>query len=356
MQSTSETELTAILSNNKKALDKIALDFLPSSHSESTIAKLYDMMRDYPLRGGKGIRGTLCILWCELFGGNREDALTTAAALELFQNWILIHDDIEDESDMRRGSPVLHKKYGVPLSINAGDALHGKMWQLLLKNRDNLSEEMTLDILSQFSEMLNETTEGQQIELAWNSEGNWTIEEKDYLLMVTKKSSWYTCIIPSRLGLILSRAKLGTKSNPDLLEKLVPTGRDLGISFQITDDILNLTASESKYGKEILGDLYEGKRTLMLIHLLRNSSPSERQEIVRTLSKPRSAKSDSEVKQIFQLMKQKGSIDYAKQIALQYYKRSLESFERIPVGDSSSSKAAKNTIKQLYEYLARRDY
>jgi geranylgeranyl diphosphate synthase, type II len=352
MMASSKDELIALLSENKAELDQIALNFLPANHSNPSIDSLYRMMRDYPKRGGKGLRGLLCILWCQLFGGTRDNALITSAALELFQNWILIHDDIEDESDLRRGSPALHKKYGIPLSINAGDALHGKMWELLLHNRDKLGDAVTVSILSEFCNMLNETTEGQQMELDWTVTNNWKIREEDYFLMVTKKAAWYTCITPSRLGLLIS----GNRKKAEIFDQLNGMGTNLGIAFQIVDDILNLTASQDKYGKEILGDIYEGKRTLMMIDLLRKVSLSEKDEIISILSKPRSQKSESEVSRIFTMMKAKGSIEYARSVALRFYQKSNESFENMIKGESLNENDTSHTMKLLFEYLAKRDY
>jgi geranylgeranyl diphosphate synthase, type II len=351
----STDELLALLSSNKAELDRIVLDFLPKVHDEESISQLYEMMSDYPRRGGKGIRGLMCVLWCELFGGDREDALITASALEIFQNWILIHDDIEDESDLRRGSPVLHKKYGVSLSINAGDALHGKMWELLLKNRSRLGDATTLSILSEFCTMLNETTEGQQMELSWTTENDWSINENDYFLMVTKKSAWYTCITPSKLGVIISSHK-SAPPNKELLDLLVATGKHLGIAFQIIDDVLNLTASQAKYGKEIRGDIYEGKRTLMLIHLLNQSSADDKAKIVSIMAKPRSLKTETEVNWVIDKMESSGSLEYARSVARDYYEKSIEWFDRITRGLDSSRSETKQTIKLLYEYAAQRDY
>ncbi|MGI0079945.1 MAG: polyprenyl synthetase family protein, partial [Nitrososphaerales archaeon] len=307
--------LAHLLSGNKKELDRLVLDFLPRIHESPAISSLYEMMREYPRRGGKGVRGSMCLLWCELFGGRRKDALVTAAALELFQNWILIHDDIEDESDLRRGLPALHKKYGISLSINAGDALHGKMWELLVYNKHLLGAELSLKILSEFSTMLNETTEGQQMELSWTTHAKWDITEKDYLLMVTKKAAWYTCISPSRMGVTLASAAWGQRDYENLLTRLIRLGTDLGIAFQIVDDVLNLTAEPKKYGKEILGDLFEGKRTLMLIHLLDHCSNLERSRVIAALSKPRQKKSRNEALKVFELMKRYSSIEYAKAAA-----------------------------------------
>ena len=357
-QQIGSAKLLELLSANKKELDSIALNFLPKTSQDKQISTLYDMMRDYPSRGGKGFRGSLCLLWCELWGGKRENALLTAAALELYQNWILIHDDIEDASDLRRGLPALHKKYGIPLSINAGDALHGKMWELLLSNQEKLGEEITLQILREFSTMLNETTEGQQMELSWNALQDWEISEPEYFLMVTKKSAWYTCISPARIGTILASASPIQESHErtKILEQIVEMGTNMGIAFQIVDDVLNLTASQDKYGKEILGDILEGKRTLMLIHLLSSCEDFEGKKIASIMSKPRTEKDPSEVEEVFNLMKKTGSVQYASELAHRHAQRGLAIYESLCHSYGLESSKTFETTRLLLEYLVKRDY
>lgn len=342
-------------------IDDAILNFLPTNTDTKEIQTLYEMMRDYPSRGGKGLRGSICLLWCELFGGNKDSAIVAAAGLELFQNWILIHDDIEDGSEMRRGLPALHRKFGVELAINAGDALHGKMWELLLTNQKIAGAQLTLDLLSEFSKMLDETTEGQQMELSWNFGNDWNIKEKDYLLMVTKKAAWYTCITPSKLGVLLSGTK-NTNGRPQVLnlqstmKKIENFGAHLGIAFQIVDDVLNLTADESKYGKEILGDLYEGKRTLMLIHLLETVSEDRRREIIEILSKPRQCKTADEIKFVFNLMNESGSIEYAREVASTHSELAMKLFDEITSSQSSVNLQVRDQTRNLLEYLTSRDY
>jgi geranylgeranyl diphosphate synthase type II len=350
--------LLDLLTRNKKELDAIALKFLPASSPNKEIATLYQMMRDYPSRGGKGFRGSLCLLWCEMCGGEREDALITATALELFQNWILIHDDIEDQSDLRRGHPSLHRKYGIPLSINAGDALHGKMWELLLSNQMSLGDLISFEILREFSRMLNETTEGQQMELSWTASNKWEITEPDYFAMVTKKSGWYTCISPCRLGAVLgSRSKnMDIVRKQRILQELVQMGTDMGIAFQIVDDVLNLTASQERYGKEILGDIFEGKRTLMLIRLLSTTNASDRKKIISILSKPREDKTLEEAKIVFDLMKKKHAIEYASEIAQKYARSGLTIYDNLCKECGLLSAKSYETIRLLLEYLIKRDY
>ncbi len=358
-QKTETVKLIELLRSNKQQLDRIILDFLPTKSKTAEINEMYEMMRDYPSRGGKGLRGTACLLWCELFGGNRVNALTTAAALELFQNWILIHDDIEDQSDLRRGQPALHRKVGVELAINAGDALHGKMWELLLKNRNVLSPVVTLNILTEFAMMLNLTTEGQQMELSWCKQNRWDMNEKDYFQMVTKKSAWYTCITPARLGVLVAAERnkqVGVHDFNRLLSDLVDFGTKLGVSFQIIDDVLNLMGEESKYGKEILGDIYEGKRTLMLIHLLAESTDAQKRKIIQIVSRPRSKKTLDEVRSVFDEMKDRGSLRYATNTARKLSEQALTQYESICTEHGVRTSRHYKTVRSLVEYVTSRDY
>jgi geranylgeranyl diphosphate synthase, type II len=131
-------------------------------------------------------------------------------------------------------------------------------------------------------------------------------------------------------------------------------GGHLGIAFQIVDDILNLTADESKYGKEILGDLYEGKRTLMVIHLLQTSNASDKTKLVDLLSRPRQNKTASEMKWIFEKMQDSGSIDYARRVAAQHSGLAMDRFSKMTL--SSPETAALEQTRSLLEYLTSRDY
>ena len=308
---------------NKDEVDRFILDFLPKRGEVKEIQMFYDIMKDYPSRPGKGLRSSLCILTCEAFGGIREKVIRTAAALEVFQNWILIHDDIEDSSEMRRGQPVLHRKVGVPIAINIGDALHAKMWELLIGNQKSLGKDKTIELVNEFVRMVNETTEGQHIELSWVTNNDWNQNEEDYYFMVNRKTSWYTCISPCRLGATIANVK------KNKLDTLIPFGSKLGIAFQIQDDILNLKGDEKKYGKEKGGDIMEGKCTLMLIHLINKSDTDDRIKVLEIMRKTRSNRTASEVDDVLKLMVKYGSIDYAKLKAEEYACESKKHFKEI---------------------------
>ncbi len=134
--------------------------------------------------------------------------------------------------------------------------------------------------MAEFARMIDETTEGQQMELRWVVENDWGMSEADYYLMCTKKTSWYTVISPMRLGGFVAGAP------PSSVESLVEPGKKLGVGFQIHDDVLNLSAG-SKYGKETADDLLEGKRTLILIKLLSAANPQDKARIVEIFSMSR---------------------------------------------------------------------
>jgi geranylgeranyl diphosphate synthase, type II len=242
---------------------------------------LFDLILDYPLRGGKALRPTLSIATCLGLGGRLEAILPTAATLELYHNAFLIHDDIEDESLWRRGRPTLHVDHGIPIAINVGDAMMSLSLQPLLDNVDQVGLGSALRILQAIARMTRQTVEGQARELEWVRSNAWQLNDADYLAMVELKTSWYSFITPLQVGAIAAGAR------PEQLASLEPLGRHLGAAFQITDDLLNLRADPEDYGKEIGGDLWEGKRTLMLLHTLRHAAPVDQCRALQILAKRR---------------------------------------------------------------------
>jgi geranylgeranyl diphosphate synthase type II len=270
---------------------------------------LYELVADYPGRGGRLLRPSLCIATARAFGGRMEDALTTAASIELLHNALLIHDDIQDESERRRGKPALHVLHGLPLAINAGDAMMVLSFRPLLENWQSLGPAVALRILQDSERTSIESAEGQALELGWRRDNVVDVREADYLQMVLKKTCWLTAIYPSRVG-----ALIGTGGGIDL-EPFIRFGFFLGAAFQIQDDVLNLMGDEAAYGKELDGDIHEGKRTLMLIRLLELCEPDEKARLVELLGLPRQERTVEHVRWIRARMDAYGCIDYARQLA-----------------------------------------
>ena len=294
------------------------LQALPVRHDHPDLNAFYGLLRAYPLRRGKLLRGRLLVLSAEAFGAPLAVAIELAAALELFQNWVLVHDDVEDGSDERRGEPALHRTAGVPVAINVGDALHVYMWDLL--HRIDLPAAAAAGVREEFLNTIHRTAEGQHLDLTWVAGGRLDVTEEDYLRMVVLKTARYTVTAPLRLGAIAAGL-----APP---EAFASAGADLGAAFQIRDDVLNLTPASEGYGKEFAGDLYEGKRTLVLAHLFARASAAERRVLADGLTKPRGRRTREDVDAILALIHRHGSLAYAQARAEALARSGLEALER----------------------------
>lgn len=269
---------------------------------------LYELLADYPRRGGKMLRSSLCIAMARATGAEIEDAIATAVSIELMHNALLVHDDIEDESVERRGTPTLHALHGIPLAINAGDAMGLLSLRPLKENLHRLGIATALRIFEETERMAWESAEGQALELGWQRDNRADVSDEDYLQMVLQKTCWLAAIHPLRVGcLIGARGRLP-------LDPLIRMGFFFGAAFQIQDDLLNLEGGAA-YGKEINGDLHEGKRTLMIIHALRDAKAAERRRLSRFLSEPRSARAASDIAWVRALLERSGAMKHARTVA-----------------------------------------
>jgi geranylgeranyl diphosphate synthase type II len=203
----------------------------------------------------------------------------------------------------------MHVNEGVPIAINVGDMLSMLAMRPLLDNREMLGPDLSLRILEETERMARESAEGQALELGWRRDNVTDVAEADYLLMVLKKTCWLATIHPSRMGSLI-----GAQGALDL-DRCIRFGFFLGAAFQIQDDLLNLEGDATAYGKELGGDIREGKRTLMLIHLLEKASEPERDRLRSMLGRPREARSESDVRWVLERMDAYGSFDYARQVA-----------------------------------------
>jgi geranylgeranyl diphosphate synthase type II len=282
---------------------------------------LYELLADYPQRGGKMIRSSLCIAMARTTGATVDEALASAASIELMHNALLVHDDIEDASHERRGTPTLHALHGVPLALNAGDAMGLLSLKPLKDNFHRLGLATALRIFEETERMAWESAEGQALELGWTRDNRTDLTEEDYLRMVMKKTCWLAAVHPMRVGCLI-----GTRGRAPL-DPLVPIGFFLGAAFQIQDDLLNLGA-ERAYGKEPNGDLFEGKRTLMIIHTLRRARGVRRRELVAFLARPRAARSPAQVARVRALMDATGALDGARTVARALAGAALFEFDR----------------------------
>ena len=339
-----DADLLETMQGCKRRVREELEDMIPKREPK---ADLYDLMRDYPSREGKGLRPTLTIATCCALGGRAEDAIRTATALELFHNGFLVHDDISDESTHRRGQPTLHEAYGVGLAVNTGDAMNLLAIDGILSNLPTLGLARTLGLIHEVIHMCRESLEGQAIELGWIRNQIVPEHDEDYYMMSTKKTGWYTCISPCRLGAVCAG-----ETDPHILDRFNEVFRLVGIAFQIQDDVLNLIGEEALYGKEPLGDLLEGKRTVMLIHLFRQADPATRARLHEIIRLPRLNKTQRDAEEILAAMEKFGAIEYAIELADQLAHAGVRRFEedltRLPENE------AKAVLRQIANYVTTR--
>lgn len=347
-------ELTSLAEIQESFLNRLgyyrekSLDFLLEAIPNREPRKyLYDLVPAYPIRGGKGFRPSLCLSACKIFGGTEEQAMNSAIALEMLHNAFLIHDDIEDESDDRRGKPTMHAQYGIPIAINLGDAMNVLSLSPLMKNLKTLGTDLSWSVFQEIEHLVLESVEGQALELGWRKDNQCKLDDDDYLRMVLKKTCWYTCIHPIRIGAII-----GSKGavNPDVFNRF---GFYLGAAFQIQDDLLNLEGDSEKYGKEICGDILEGKRTLMLIRLLNVCTKTEHKKLANYLNKPRKKRTREETNWVMERMYHYKCIEYGKAAAGNLAGAALKEFYSIFGGFPDSPE--KQFLLNMILYMINRD-
>jgi geranylgeranyl diphosphate synthase type II len=282
------------------------LDAMPDGEP---VQWLYGPMREYPSRPGKALRPALCMSAGRVFGGSADDLLGIAVAIELLHNAFLVHDDLADGSEMRRGRPTLAAKYGFAAALNAGDGLAVVSGQVLRRATRRLDRDLADLVWAEFDTMAMRTLEGQATEAGWQLDNVEELRPEDYLELIMHKTCWYTTIHPLRVG-----AMVGSRGTAELAP-LVRFGFHFGAAFQIRDDMLNLVGDERMYGKEILGDLYEGKRTLPLVHLMANSRGADRDLVRDYVRRSREERSPDLVRTVRELMDQYGSIQFTTEFA-----------------------------------------
>jgi geranylgeranyl pyrophosphate synthase/uncharacterized protein with NAD-binding domain and iron-sulfur cluster len=282
---------------------------------------LYALVKDFIGRSGKGLRPALCVATARALGGRAEDAFPAAAGIEMLHNAFLVHDDIEDGSDSRRGMDTMHRRAGVPIAVNTGDAMNALAMRLFRKSGEQLGPVAALRIFDEVDHLIVETLEGQAMELGWVRDNDLTVGADDYLRLVLKKTAWYSFIHPMRIGALVAN---GDDRNLSRFDRF---GYLIGLAFQITDDVLNLNGNVARYGKEINGDLWEGKRTLMLTHALGNANRTDRAWIGEFLTRPRERRLPREVLRLHQLIAGGGSIQWAQQSAAAFAKAAAREFD-----------------------------
>ncbi len=312
---------------------KFALHF-EQPHFPAEPASLYEPNEYFLKLGGKRIRPVLCLMGCELFEEIKEDGWHAAAAIELFHNFTLIHDDIMDKAPLRRGMATVHSKYGENTALLAGDVMLVTAYEHLNK----ISPEYLPTILRLFNTTAKQVCEGQQYDMDFEKAAS--VQFDEYLRMIELKTS-VALAASLKIGAILGGAG---ERNQNLLYEF---GKKLGIAFQVQDDYLDAFGDPEKFGKQVGGDILANKKTFLLIHALEVASPSQRKELQDLLDGNRKAKVEK-VLEIFHACK---ADEWVLQVKNKYLDEAMDHLEDIAV--LSKRKAP---LKELAHFLVKREY
>ncbi|MDR2672686.1 MAG: polyprenyl synthetase family protein [Coriobacteriales bacterium] len=292
------------LVKNSPRIDELIAGYYKDTDNPEVDHYLYQPLARYSANGGKRHRPLICELGCGAVGGDVALTSSAAAAIEHFHTAALIHDDIADESTIRRGEACLHIIQGEGLAINAGDLALSQVTGSVLHD-DRLSSELRLRVLSELVEMTTRTIEGQALDIGWARDGRFNLSIEDYLKMATRKTAYYSGGTPLAIGAIIGNG------SEESIEALRSFGMSCGLAFQIQDDLLNLIGRKEAIKKDFRSDITEGKRTLIAVHALQHSPQNS--ELVAILASHTTT--PTMLACAVEIMQDAGSLDFARDYA-----------------------------------------
>ena len=321
-------DVMEILKAYAEEIDVVIDDSLSKLEPES----LYESSEYLIKAGGKKFRPALTLLSCQAVGGKPETALKAAAAIELTHTFSLIHDDIMDNDDTRRGKPAVHKVWGEPLAILAGDSLFAKSFELLSQSaEDNIAYERVVDALQVLTNSCINICEGQALDMAF--EDTFNVTKDEYMNMIYKKTG-DLITASTTIGAIMG----GASSNE--IQALRTYGKQIGLAFQIQDDYIDLTGDES-IGKPVGSDLVEGKKTLMVVYALEKANKEDHDRLVELLE----ANDESIIPEAMEILEKYGAINYARSKAYDCVIESKQALSILPDSD------AKDALFKLADFV-----
>ncbi len=296
---------------------------------------LYDPVKYILRSGGKRLRPILLLASSRIYGANDEDAMPAALAVEVFHNFTLVHDDIMDHAEERRGRPTVHVKWDESTAILCGDFLMGLSYDLLARSGGDVSISR---LIRRFQEMVARLCEGQALDKEFEIRDDVSVEE--YLHMVDCKTG----------ALVQASLEIGSMiggADAHGISLMADIGRNVGRAFQIKDDLLDLTADDARWGKSIGGDLVEGKMTYLLLSSIERNSGQDREWFVRIVRERGLAA--EKVQEARERMKRSGVLEDARNEVLRYSREAIDAAAEL--GESASVEMLTWLLKRMRERL-----
>ncbi len=296
---------------------------------------LYDPLRYFLTLGGKRTRPTLTMLGCSLFGEPGIKAINAALAVELFHNFTLIHDDIMDEAPLRRAKQTVHEKWNTNIGILSGDVLFVEAYEHLSRHEVDVLP----SLLNIFSRTAKEVCEGQQLDMDFESLEEVSIEA--YIEMIRLKTSVL-------LGAALEMGATVAKASEDGKKAIYDFGVNIGLAFQMQDDLLDLYADPDKFGKQVGGDILANKKTYLLLKAKELASTDQLNALNDAMNSLQGEERIEKVKLIFDEI---GVKSHAEEVKSEYYNKALKNMDAIDVSDEN-----KAPLLELAKFLMGRDH
>lgn len=332
-----------LISDYRSRIDKRLSDYLTEETLRANYLKvngkypssLYEPLNYIMSGGGKRIRPLLMILACEAFGGEFEDAVDAAVAIEILHNFTLVHDDIMDNAATRRGKETIHKRWDVNTAILVGDELIGLSYRSLLKTRSRRID----DVVRAFTDGVIEVCEGQAFDKEFESDNSISLD--DYFLMIKKKTA-ELIRISSVIGSIIADA------GNDEIELISCYAQKLGFAFQIQDDLLDVVADENEFGKKIGGDILEKKKTYLYLKALELNNKNDRDHLVALYTEGN--ENHNKTGEVINIYKRSGVVESAKDEIRKYTLKANESLSQL------KNEQARYRLKSFSDMLLNRGY
>ena len=304
--------------------------------------ELYEAALHYIRAGGKRLRPLMTVLAARIAGGSEDVAIPAAAAIEVLHTFTLVHDDIIDRDEIRRGVPTVHKLWGTDTAIVAGDILYAYAYRCLLKAVDlGVEYGRIVKAVEYLTEGAIRVAEGQMLDMLFSRRERVSVDE--YIEMVERKTAALFVAAVS-MGAVLGGG------DEKLILKLRDAMRLAGIAFQIKDDILGLIGDEKTLGKPVLSDLREGKRTILVIYALQKLDDERKERLLKVLGNTQAP--IEELRRAAEIIISTGAVDYADKLARDYTEKARHIIESIECEDLS----AKSMLLELVGYLVKRRF
>lgn len=311
--------------------DLINKEIAEKQYSDNPL-ELYEPIRYIMALGGKRMRPALLLMACDLFDGSIIKALKPAVGIELFHNFTLMHDDIMDKAPLRRGNSTVHEKWNESIAILSGDVMLVEAYQLMM----NVDDDILREVLSIFSQTATGVCEGQQIDMNFESLGEVSINE--YIEMIRLKT-----------GVLLAGSlKIGAligKADSEDAEALYKFGENLGLAFQLQDDILDVYGDPEKFGKQVGGDIIANKKTFLLIKAIELADDLDKEELNYWLNEE-NADSEVKVKAVTDVYNRLGIRQLAEHEMNTFAEKALSALEKIQA-DADKKKVLRVFAEQL---------